>query len=69
MSSIRQSVSLPDETPRSSSKKLRCASYFNSLLNDSSGDETLRLMLDILHKLGYLKDSNAAAHSVETDIS
>ena len=32
-------------------KKLRFASYFfNSLLGVSSGDETLRLMLDILHQ-------------------
>ena len=40
--------SSPDETHRSSSKILRCASFFNSLLVVSSGDELLRLMLDIL---------------------
>ena len=31
MSSIRHSVSSPDETPRRSSKILRCASYFSTL--------------------------------------
>ena len=40
-------VSSPDETPRKSSKILRCASrIFNSLLGVSTGDETRRLMLD-----------------------
>ena len=48
ISNIRHSVSSPDETPRSSSKILRCASYFHSLLGVSSGDETLHLMFDIL---------------------
>ena len=39
--------STPDETPRKSSKILRCASrIFNSLLGVSSDDETQRLMLD-----------------------
>ena len=41
------SVWKSDETPRSSSKILRCASIFNSLLDVSSGDETLHLMFDI----------------------
>ena len=48
MSSIRHSVSSPDETPRSSSKIPHCASYFQ--LSSRFGDETLRLMLDILHE-------------------
>ena len=38
------SDSSPDETPQSWSKILRCASYFNSFLGVSSGDETRRLM-------------------------
>ena len=41
------SLKIPDETPRSSSKILRCAPNFNSLLSVSSGDKTLRLMFDI----------------------
>ena len=50
ISSIRHSVSSPDETPRSSEKKKNSAarSIFNFLLSVSSGDQTLRLMLDIL---------------------
>ena len=49
ISSIRHSVSSPDETPRSSSKILRCASFiFNPFVSVSSGNETLRNMLDIL---------------------
>ena len=44
ISNIRHSVSSPDETPRSSRR------IFNSLLGVSSGDETLRLMFDILHQ-------------------
>ena len=50
ISSIRHSVLSPDETPRSSSKILRCASYFKlsyQLVSVSSGDEALRLMLEI----------------------
>ena len=43
------SVSSPDEAPRRSSKKYSAARrILNSLLGVSSGDETLRLMLDIL---------------------
>ena len=45
---IRHRVSSLGETPRSSSKILRCASYqFNYLLGVSSRDEAQRLMLDI----------------------
>ena len=33
ISNIRHSVSSPDETPRSSSKILRCASYFSTLFS------------------------------------
>ena len=47
ISSIRHSVSSSDETPRSSSKILGCA--FLSLVFPSV-DETLRLLLDILHE-------------------
>ena len=44
-SNIKHStVFSPDETPQSSSKILRCVSYFQL----SSPDETLHLMLDIL---------------------
>ena len=50
ISNIRHSVSSPDETPRSSSKILRCASYFqlSSQWFIWSGEETLHLMFDIL---------------------
>ena len=49
---IRHNVSSQDETPRSSSKK-RSAVHriLNSLLGVSSGNETLRLMLNILHQV------------------
>ena len=47
---MRHNVSLPDETPRSCSKILCCASYLE-LSSRCFGDETRRLMLDILrHK-------------------
>ena len=49
ISSIRHSVSSTDETPRSSSKVLRDRRIFNSLLGVLSGDERVRLNLDILH--------------------
>ena len=45
-SSIRHSVSSPDETPCSSSKYSTVHRIFNSLLSVSSGDETLHPMLD-----------------------
>ena len=49
ISTIPHRVSSPGETPRSSSKILRCASYqFNYLLGVSSRDEAQRLMLDML---------------------
>ena len=48
ISNIRHSVSSPDETPRSSSKYSAARRIFNSLLGFSSGDETLRLLFDIL---------------------
>ena len=48
--SAKISVSSPDETPRSLSNILRCSSIFNSPVSVPSGDETLRLMLDILHE-------------------
>ena len=49
---IRHNVSSQDETPRSSSKK-RSAVHriLNSLLGVSSGNETLRLMLNILYQV------------------
>ena len=47
ISSIWHSVSSPDETPHSSSKYSTVRHIFNSLLSVSSGDETLRPMLDI----------------------
>ena len=47
---MRHSVSLPDETPRSSSKIICCASYLR-LSSRCFRDETRNLMLDILrHK-------------------
>ena len=41
-------VSSPDETPRSCSKNSAARRIFNSLLGVSSGDEIVHLMLDIL---------------------
>ena len=51
ISNKKRSVSSPDETPRSSSKILRCASYFQLSSRFSSGDETLHLMFDILRPI------------------
>jgi len=48
--SFLHSVSSTDETPQSSSKIHPCQHIFTSLLGVSSGDETLHLMLDILHQ-------------------
>ena len=49
------SVSSPDETPQISSKILCCKLHFyNSLLHVSSGNETLCLMLDILHEIPFV---------------
>ena len=51
ISSIRHSASSPDEAPQGSSKILRCASYFHFFFSVSSGNETLRPVLDILHEI------------------
>ena len=46
ISSMRRSVSSPDETPRRKLKIRRAAEYFDELRGVSSGDETLCQMLD-----------------------
>ena len=47
ISSMRRSVSSPDETLRRELKIRRAAEYFDELRGFSSGDETLCQMLDI----------------------
>ena len=47
ISSMRHSVSSPDETLRRELKLRRAAEYLDELRGNSSGDETLCQMLDI----------------------
>ena len=55
ISNIRHSVSSPDEHLEVRQKYSAARRIFNSLLGVSSGDETLRLMFDILLEIYLLK--------------